>query len=625
MKKKILFIVIPIVLAILIVGIVGIVVVGAILSKNKSVGTTWGDTYYAYLKEAINEKDLSEAEEKFGMQLGMKDAKISFCDIEEDANPSMVMTYSKDENNYINVYQINNDNKVTYVAYKQPSEIEYLYNIENQNYNWYIHENSSTSDSYILLKNIVDRLKNNSDKSEQSGNVNIAEIQADYTIEKDEAEVSQETIDGNKLTMLRFDQIFVRPEIKLNEQIDFNIDIKENELKKSITNAVTNFKKESEKLTNEIKECVLKKAEESKNKTEEMENAKKKVNQAKDMNVTQSDLIAKLGNHLKHFSACYLGRNYGPSILYKVQDVTGKVKIPNTSEYEMVEEVVGLSSISELENQLKTYLSDEVISKLKTGSWGNITADMHEYNGKVYIVRGGIGDGPAIEWNKAKLISSEGNITKVELEEINLLGNFVDEKITVTLKYDEEKSNFIVTDYLAKKVDNPYETNTQENVQANTQSNSNQETNNINNSNNNSSNQSKLTPFEYDTSVNIKIPEGEYTRENSGPHTGKLKITNATGNSFKFSFDCIYAANPSAPNIGSLEGTAKAVKGNKFVFEDHYKKNNYGYDYVAFFTISGEGDNLKITVTDECYDIKGKKTMNPYAGMNVTFEGTYKK
>ena len=253
--------------------------------------------------------------------------------------------------------------------------------------------------------------------------------------------------------MLRFDQIFVKPEIEPNEQIDFNIDIKENELKKSITNAVTNFKKESEKLTNEIKESVLKKAEESKNKTEEMENAKKKVNQAKDMNVTQSDLIAKLGNHLKHFSACYLGRNYGPSILYKVQDVTGKVKIPNTSEYEMVEEVVGLSSISELESQLKTYLSDEVISKLKTGSWGNITADMHEYNGKVYIVRGGIGDGPAIEWNKAKLISSEGNITKVGLEEINLLGNFVDEKITVTLKYDEEKSNFIITDYLAKKVD----------------------------------------------------------------------------------------------------------------------------------------------------------------------------
>lgn len=623
MKKKVLLIIIPIILVFLIIGIIGAVFVGIWINKNKTVGTTWGDTYYAYLKEAINEKDLRKAEERFGMQLGMKDVKIGFCDIDENENPSMVMTYSKEENKYINVYQINNDNKVTYIAYKNPAEIEYLYNIENENYNWYIHENSSVSDSYMLLKNIADKLKINSGKSEENEDINIAEIQVDYTINKDESEISQETIDGNTIEMTKFDQIFVKPEISLDNQMDFNIDIKENELKKLVTNLVSNFNKESEKLTDEIKENVIKKAEESKNKIKEIETAKKQVTQAKEMKVTQSDLIAKLGNHLKHFSACYLGANYGPSILYKVQDMTGKVRIPNTSEYEMVEEVVGLKSIADLETQLKTYLTEDVITKLKTDSWGNITRDMHEYNGKVYIVRGGIGDGPAIDWNKAKLISSEGDTTKVELEEINLLGNYVENKITVTVKYDEEKSSFIITDYSSKKVDNPYQNNEQNTTQTNGSS-STQNSNTLSSSNNTST-QSKLTPFEYDTSVNIKIPEGEYTRESSGPHTGKLKITNVTGNSFDFSFDCIYAANPTAPNIGSLEGTAKAIKGNKFVFEDHYKKNNYGYDYAAFFTISGEGDNLKITVTDECYDIKGKKTMNPYSGMNVTFEGTYKK
>lgn len=621
MKKKVLLIIIPIILVFLIIGIIGAIFIGIWLNKSKTVGTTWGDTYYAYLKEAINDKNLGDAEEKYGMQLGMKDAKIGFCDIEENENPSMVMTYSKDGNNYVNVYQINNDNKVVYVAYKQQAELEYLYDIEKDNYGFYIHENNFTSDSYILLKNIVDKLKNNSGKSVDNENINIAEIQADYTIRKDEAEINQETTDGNKLTMNRFEQIFVRPEIKLNDQIDFNIDIKEKELKELITNLVSSFNKESEKLTNEIKENVLKKAEESKNRTNEIENAKKKVNQAKDMKVTQNDIVAKLGDHLKYFSADYLGRNYGPSILYKVQDVTGKVKIPNTSEYEMVEEVVGLASISELENQLKTYLSDEVITKLKTGSWGNITADMHEYNGKVYIVRGGIGDGPAIEWKKAKLISSEGNTTKLELEEINVLGNFVAAKITLTIKYDEENSKFLVTDYTVQDLNNQNNTNIPNNIQTNSQNNQ----SSTNNSGETSSSQSKLTPFEYDTSVNIKIPEGEYTRENSGPHTGKLKITNVTGNSFNFSFECIYAANPSAPNIGSLEGTAKAIKGNKFVFVDKYKKNNYGYEYEAIFTITGEGDNLKITVTDECYDLKGKSTMNPYSGMNVTFGGTYKK
>ena len=623
MKKKVLLIIIPIVLVFLIIGIIGAIFVGIWLNKNKTVGTTWGDTYYAYLKEAINEKDLRKAEERFGMQLGMKDVKIGFCDIDENENPSMVMTYSKEENKYINVYQINNDNKVTYIAYKNPAEIEYLYNIENENYNWYIHENSNVSDSYMLLKNIADKLKINSGKSEENEDINIAEIQVDYTINKDESEISQETVDGNTIEMTKFDQIFVKPEISLDNQMDFNIDIKENELKKLVTNLVSNFNKESEKITDEIKENVLKKADESKNKIKEIEMAKKQVTQAKEMKVTQSDLISKLENHLKHFSACYLGANYGPSILYKVQDMTGKVKIPNTSEYEMVEEVVGLKSIADLETQLKTYLTESVITKLKTDSWGNITRDMHEYNGKVYIVRGGIGDGPAIDWNKAKLISSEGDTTKVELEEINLLGNYVENKITVTVKYDEEKSSFMITDYSSKKVDNPYQNNEQNTTQTNGSS-STQNSNTLSPSNNTST-QSKLTPFEYDTSVNINIPEGEYTRENSGPHTGKLKITNVTGNSFNFSFDCIYVANPTAPNIGSLEGTAKAIKGNKFVFEDHYKKNNYGYDYAAFFTISGEGENLKITVTDECYDIKGKKTINPYSGMNVTFEGTYKK
>ena len=623
MKKKVLLIIIPIILVFLIIGIIGAVFVGIWINKNKTVGTTWGDTYYAYLKEAINEKDLRKAEERFGMQLGMKDVKIGFCNIDENENPSMVMTYSKEDNKYINVYQINNDNKVTYIAYKNPAEIEYLYNIENENYNWYIHENSNVSDSYMLLKNIADKLKINSGKSEENEDINIAEIQVDYTINKDESEISQETVDGNIIEMTKFDQIFVKPEISLDNQMDFNIDIKENELKKLVTNLVSNFNKESEKITDEIKENVLKKADESKNKIKEIEMAKKQVTQAKEMKVTQSDLISKLGNHLKHFSACYLGANYGPSILYKVQDMTGKVKIPNTSEFEMVEEVVGLKSIADLETQLKTYLTESVITKLKTYSWGNITRDMHEYNGKVYIVRGGIGDGPAIDWNKAKLISSEGDTTKVELEEINLLGNYVENKITVTVKYDEEKSSFMITDYSSKKVDNPYQNNEQNTTQTNGSS-STQNSNTLSPSNNTST-QSKLTPFEYDTSVNINIPEGEYTRENSGPHTGKLKITNVTGNSFNFSFDCIYAANPTAPNIGSLEGTAKAIKDNKFVFEDHYKKNNYGYDYAAFFTISGEGENLKITVTDECYDIKGKKTINPYSGMNVTFEGTYKK
>ena len=53
----------------------------------------------------------------------------------------------------------------------------------------------------------------------------------------------------------------------------------------------------------------------------------------------------------------------------------------------MTEEVVGLSSIQSLKDLLNKYLSNDVITK--TGKYDSIT-NLKEYNGKVYIVRGGI-------------------------------------------------------------------------------------------------------------------------------------------------------------------------------------------------------------------------------------------
>lgn len=451
MKKKILFIVLPIVLAILIVGGV---IAAILINNNKSVGSTWGDTYYAYLKEAISEKDLDEAEEKYGMKLDMKDAKLQFCEVNENEAPSMIMTYTKNENSYVNVYQINDDKKVTYVSYKQPTQVEFLYNIEQDEYNWYIHETNPTSDSYSSLKNVVDNLKQNSSKSEDSENVNIAELEADYTINKDDSEITQETVDGETLTMTKFDQIFVIPDVKLNDQIDFDIDIKEKELKKGIKTAVEDYKKQSKILTDEVKEEVSQKAEEAKNKTSKIEEAKKKISQQEEMKVSQDNLISKLGDHLKYFSACYLGTDYGPYKLYEIRDVTGTVSIPGTQSYMMSEEVVGLNSIEQLKSDLKKYMTDDVISRLQNFS-GDMASDMHDYNGKVYIVRGGIGDYNQVDWKKAKLISCDGDTTKVELEDYHLLGDFVQAKITVTIKYDEETSEFKITDYSRAELDYP--------------------------------------------------------------------------------------------------------------------------------------------------------------------------
>ena len=284
MKKKTLLITVSIILVIIIVAAI---VIGILLKKGKedeeeiSTGSTWGDTYYAYLKEAINEKDLTEAEEKYGMKLDMKDAKLQFCEVEENQDPTMIMTYKKNESSYVNVYQITDNEKVTYISYKQPTEIEYLYDIAKDEYSWYVHTKETNSDLYSSLKNVVNKLKNNSTKSEESDNVNKAEIESNYTINKDEAETIQETVNGESLTILKFDEIFVKPEIEQNKQIDFNIDIKEKDLKEEITTAVTDYQKETEKLTDKIKEEVSKKVEEVKSKKEEIEKAKEEVEKKK--------------------------------------------------------------------------------------------------------------------------------------------------------------------------------------------------------------------------------------------------------------------------------------------------------------------------------------------------------
>lgn len=283
MKKKILFIVIPIVLVIVIIAAV---IIGLALNKKSeeddSVGSKWGDTYYAYLKEAINEKDLKVAEEKYGMKLDMKDAKLQFCEVKEGQNPTMIMSYKKNDSSYINVYQVTDDEKVNYVAYKQPTEVEYLYDIQKDEYLWYIHTTENENESYSNLRNISNNLKENSTKSESSKNVNITELQADYTIKKDEAEVSTETVEGNTLSYKKIDEIFVKPDIEPNRQLDFNVDIKEKDLKNVMKDAVDNYEKDSKKLTEEVKQEVSKKVEETKKKIEEINKAKEELEKKKE-------------------------------------------------------------------------------------------------------------------------------------------------------------------------------------------------------------------------------------------------------------------------------------------------------------------------------------------------------
>ena len=75
-RKKLVVALVIIILLILICGSVGGYFIFQNIEKNKYVGTTWGDTYYAYLKEASTEQDLGERE-KYGIQSNMENTRNS--------------------------------------------------------------------------------------------------------------------------------------------------------------------------------------------------------------------------------------------------------------------------------------------------------------------------------------------------------------------------------------------------------------------------------------------------------------------------------------------------------------------------------------------------------------------
>lgn len=297
-NRKLIVAIVILILIILIGGSVGGFFIFQNIEKNKSVGTTWGDTYYAYLKEASLEQDLGERE-KYGFQANMENTTIQFCDVEENEAPAMVMTYTKDDVSYVNTYKISNDNKVINVAYKEPSTVEFLYNIELQQYIWYIHIQTGNQDSYKPISSgfedletdnsVTENVTTNTNSSNVSTDANISnvtnainvatddvtkvEVTPEYTFEKDEA-TTVETVDGETLSISKFDETFVKPETEGSQKVNFDINsMDEKVIKDAVTATVEGYRAEEQIVTDDVKSSVEDKVTEVKNKQEEIKTA----------------------------------------------------------------------------------------------------------------------------------------------------------------------------------------------------------------------------------------------------------------------------------------------------------------------------------------------------------------
>ena len=250
-------------------------------SGNKTTGTTWGDTYFAYLTEGL-EQENDEERQKYGLQSGVEKAELQFIETGEEEEPVMLMSYDKDDKSYTNIYYINDRNSVSSVLNQEYSDAEYLYNINNKEYNWYLHSESDSTDSYTNVSNII----NNQNQSEP-----------EYVLDKNnKTEVELE--DGNTVELSEFDKTFIKPDIEDNSKQEISIvDYVADDIVKKINSLVSNYDKESDKINEDVQNKVdglVQVAEEAKQDQENSNNTQEETTQ------TESSTF-KVGNYTLHY------------------------------------------------------------------------------------------------------------------------------------------------------------------------------------------------------------------------------------------------------------------------------------------------------------------------------------
>lgn len=389
--------------------------------STRSVGSTWGDTYYYYIRDSKdnNKKKIPN------------NSKIKFIQVPEVDKPVMLINYKKKNKEYSDVYYIKKD-KVNNAVNEEPSEIEFLYNIENKEYNWYVHTTQDKKEYYVPLKDIIDNKEDI--KSENS-----------YAYEEG-AEISAESENGETISIPKFDSEFIKPEITI-EDIKYNEDFSNAELQEVIIGGIENYKPFDKIITDKVKEEIEQEVEEVNQKLEDIEKAKEEA----EIKITSNNVQEKIGEHLKWFSGAYLGVMYGWPKVFTYKEVTDNVKIP-TAECKdaTIYEVVGLNSIKSLTTQLSDYVSKDKFSRFYANG-DNFVGYFTEYNNQVYWCNLGIGDGDYINSKNAKVLSSPNGISKVQLQVINSMFDEVRETITVTVTYNKDTKKYLITDWLVKQ------------------------------------------------------------------------------------------------------------------------------------------------------------------------------
>ena len=133
----------------------------------------------------------------------------------------------------------------------------------------------------------------------------------------------------------------------------------------------------------------------------------------------------------------------------------------------------------------------------------------------------------------------------------------------------------------------------------------------------------EITPEVTTNTTNEKTEEnfnGDYTNkidENAG---GSLSIKNYNADEFEFQLSLYRGTN--APKTANLEGKAKKISDNKYVYEE--EKDEYAYKLN--FELLKNNDNIVIELKEEGYDKNSKKEFetHPENVTGLSYDGKYK-
>ena len=418
-----------------IIAVILLLVLGVFAKKPE---TSWGKLYADKLQEMVDYHQKYPKAEMYGVIQGVSNYKIRIVDIGEKY-PIMISEAKKEDKIQRIIYYIKDDNKVESLTGVTNDKVKLLYNTEIKDYVWYYESINDMTASYMPLGKMIraDKSMDNSNSKCYNCTTENPEQKVDkytdYTFYIKEA-----TSDTNIEKYISYkDQTFIEVEKEVAEQT-INID-KPNTVNKSVANLEGTYQETKDLITNKDKKTVEKQEKEIEEKLEEY-NKKQE-----ELALTSSNFQQKVGEHLKWFSAAYLGPYYGLDSVYKYVDVTGKVSVPGTIAEFMTYEVQGASSIASIKENMLKYMDQSVFDNLNRRQYKGLFGEMHDYNGKVYLVRGGIGEGPYIKPENARFISYENGIAKIALDEYDGLSGMKDSTITVTIQYREGK--YIITSF----------------------------------------------------------------------------------------------------------------------------------------------------------------------------------